>query len=125
MFAETFSLSNGVKIPKVGLGTWLMDETQAAQAVREALSIGYRHIDTAQAYGNEAGVGEGIRLSGVAREQLFITTKIAAELKNYDAAAQSIEESLAKLGLDYIDLVIIHSPQPWKEFRGENRYFKV
>ncbi|QNU23805.1 aldo/keto reductase [Geobacillus zalihae] len=124
MFAETFSLSNGVKIPKVGLGTWLMDEAQAAQAVREALSIGYRHIDTAQAYGNEAGVGEGIRLSGVAREQLFITTKVAAELKNYDAAAQSIEESLAKLGLDYIDLVIIHSPQPWKEFRGENRYFK-
>ncbi|NNU84926.1 aldo/keto reductase [Geobacillus sp. BMUD] len=124
MFNETFTLSNGVEIPKLGLGTWLLDDTQAAQAVRDAVSIGYRHIDTAQAYANEAGVGEGIRSSGVAREKLFITTKVAAELKNYDAAAKSIDESLAKLGVDYIDLIIIHSPQPWKEFRGENRYFK-
>lgn len=124
MFNETFKLSNGTEIPKLGLGTWLLDDAQAAQAVRDAVSIGYRHFDTAQAYKNEAGVGEGIRSCGVAREELFITTKVAAELKNYDAVAQSIDESLAKLGLDYIDLLIIHSPQPWKEFRGENRYFE-
>lgn len=124
MLNETYRLSNGVVIPKLGLGTWLMDDGQAEQAVRDAVSIGYRHIDTAQAYGNEAGVGQGIRACGVAREQLFITTKVAAEAKSYDAAARSIDESLAKLGLDYIDLLIIHSPQPWKEFREENRYFE-
>lgn len=123
MFSETFKLSNGVEIPKLGLGTWLLDDAQTSQAVRDAVSIGYRHIDTAQAYKNEAGVGEGIRSSGVAREELFITTKVAAELKNYDSVTQSIDESLAKMGLDYIDLLIIHSPQPWKEFREENRYF--
>ncbi|KXG42529.1 aldo/keto reductase [Tepidibacillus decaturensis] len=124
MFNETFKLSNGVEIPKLGLGTWLLDDAQAAQAVRDAVSIGYRHIDTAQDYMNEASVGKGIRSCGVAREELFITTKVAAELKNYDAVTQSIDESLAKIGLEYIDLLIIHSPQPWKKFRGENRYFE-
>lgn len=92
--------------------------------MRDAVSIGYRHIDTAQAYMNEVGVGEGIRSCGVAREELFITTKVAAELKTYDTVTQSIDESLAKMDLDYIDLVIIHSPQPWAEFREENRYFE-
>ncbi|WP_160723545.1 aldo/keto reductase [Bacillus sp. USDA818B3_A] len=124
MFNETFKLSNGVEIPKLGLGTWLLDDTQAAQAVRDAVSIGYRHIDTAQAYMNEAGVGETIRSCGVAREELFITTKVAAEAKTYHAVTQSIDNSLEKLGLDYIDLLIIHSPQPWVEFREENRYFE-
>ncbi|RTE11230.1 aldo/keto reductase [Paenibacillus whitsoniae] len=124
MFNETYKLANGVEIPKLGLGTWLLDDEQAAQAVRDAVSIGYRHMDTAQAYKNEAGVGKGIRSCGVAREELFITTKVAAELKNYDAVTQSIDESLAKMGLDYLDLVIIHSPQPWKEFREEKRYFE-
>jgi len=124
MFNETYKLSNGVEIPKLGLGTWLLDDAQAAQAVRDAVSIGYRHIDTAQAYMNEVGVGEGIRSCGVAREELFITTKVAAELKTYDTVTQSIDESLAKMDLDYIDLVIIHSPQPWAEFREENRYFE-
>ncbi|WHZ00929.1 aldo/keto reductase [Neobacillus sp. YX16] len=124
MFNETYKFSNGVEIPKLGLGTWLLDDGQAAQAVRDAVSIGYRHIDTAQAYMNEAGVGEGIRSCGVAREDLFITTKVAAEAKTYDTVTQSINESLSKIGLDYIDLLIIHSPQPWKEFREENRYFE-
>lgn len=123
MFNETFKLSNGVEIPKLGLGTWLLESPQTAQAVRDAVSIGYRHIDTAQAYMNEEGVGEGIRSCGVSREELFITTKVAAEAKTYDAATQSIDESLSKMGLDYIDLLIIHSPQPWVEFREENRYF--
>ncbi|MBJ9990735.1 aldo/keto reductase [Paenibacillus sp. S28] len=124
MFNETFKLSNGIEIPKLGLGTWLLDDEQAAQAVRDAVSLGYRHMDTAQAYMNEAGVGEAIRTCGVAREELFITTKVAAEAKSYDAVTQSIHESLAKLGLEYIDLLIIHSPQPWTEFREEKRYFE-
>ncbi|WP_433620455.1 aldo/keto reductase [Paenibacillus cellulositrophicus] len=124
MFNETFKLSNGIEIPKLGLGTWLLDDEQAAQAVRDAVSLGYRHMDTAQAYMNEAGVGEAIRTCGVAREKLFITTKVAAEAKSYDAVTQSIHESLAKLGLEYIDLLIIHSPQPWTEFREEKRYFE-
>lgn len=124
MFNETYRLSNGVVIPTLGLGTWLLDDGQAEQAVRDAVSIGYRHIDTAQAYGNETGVGQGIRSCGVAREEIFITTKVAAEAKDYDAVTQSIDASLAKLELDYIDLLIIHSPQPWKEFREEKRYFE-
>lgn len=124
MLNETYKLSNGIAIPKLGLGTWLLDDEQAEQAVRDAVAIGYRHIDTAQAYRNEAGVGKAIRSCGVAREELFITTKVAAEAKNGHTAAQSIDESLAKLGLDYIDLLIIHSPQPWKEFREEKRYFE-
>lgn len=124
MFNETYKLPNGLKIPKLGLGTWLLDDKQAEQAVRDAVAAGYRHIDTAQAYGNEAGVGEAIRSCGVAREDLFITTKVAAELKKYCAVANSIDDSLAKMGLDYIDLLIIHSPQPWEEFREENRYFE-
>ncbi|MET3849334.1 aldo/keto reductase [Paenibacillus sp. OAE614] len=124
MFNETFKLSNGIEIPKLGLGTWLLDDEQAAQAVRDAVSLGYRHIDTAQAYMNEAGVGEAILTCGVAREELFITTKVAAEAKSYDGVTQSIHESLAKLGLEYIDLLIIHSPQPWTEFREEKRYFE-
>jgi diketogulonate reductase-like aldo/keto reductase len=124
MFKETYKLSNGVEIPKLGLGTWLLDDKQAAQAVHDAVSIGYRHIDTAQAYMNEAGVGEGIRSCSVLREDLFITTKVAAEAKDYNAVSQSIDESLANMGLEYIDLLIIHSPQPWKEFREENRYFE-
>lgn len=124
MMNETYKLSNGIEIPKLGLGTWLLDDAQTAQAVRDAVSLGYRHIDTAQAYMNEAGVGEGIRSSGVAREDLFITTKVVAEAKTYDAVSQSIDESLAKMKLDYIDLLIIHSPQPWDEFREDNRYFE-
>lgn len=120
---ENYTLSNGVKIPKIGLGTWLIPDGEAAQAVRDAVAMGYRHIDTAQTYGNERGVGEGVRTCGVPREEIFITSKVAAEHKTYESAAKSIDESLAKLGMDYIDLMIIHCPQPWAEFRGERRYF--
>ena len=120
---ETYTLSNGVAIPKLGLGTWLIPDNEAAAAVEAAIDLGYKHIDTAQAYGNERGVGEGIRAAGISREQIFVTTKVAAENKTYQSAAASIDESLQKLGMDYADLIIIHCPQPWAEFRGAKRYF--
>ena len=120
---ETYKLENGVKIPKLGLGTWCIDNDKAEQAVRTAVALGYRLIDTAQAYKNEQGVGEGIRSCGVPREELFVASKVAAELKTYEAAAASIEETLKKMGLDYLDQMIIHAPQPWSEFRDTKRYF--
>lgn len=115
---ESYTLSNEVTIPKLGLGTWFIDDDNAAQAVRDAIAIGYRNIDTAQAYGNEHGVGEGVRTAGVPREELFVSTKLAAEIKNYDTATAAISGSLRTLGLDYIDLMLIHAPQPWDDFRG-------
>ena len=114
---EVFTLSNGVTIPKLGLGTWMIADDQVAEIVQEAIKIGYRHIDTAQAYGNERGVGEGIRKSGIPRAEIFVTTKLAAEIKSYEEAVDAIEASVQKLELDYIDLMIIHSPQPWDSFR--------
>lgn len=120
---ETYRLENGVWIPKLGLGTWFIEDENAAEAVRDAVAAGYRLIDTAQAYGNERGVGKGVRTCGLPREQLFVTSKVAAEAKSYEAAARSIDETLAKMGLEYLDMMIIHSPQPWAEFRVENRYF--
>lgn len=123
IFEETYTLSNGVHIPKLGLGTWFIPDDTAAQAVRDAVQIGYRHFDTAQAYENERGVGEGVRTCGLPREELFVTTKLAAEAKTYDEAAAAIDGSLKKLGLDYIDLMLIHSPQPWaKVNQCEDRY---
>jgi diketogulonate reductase-like aldo/keto reductase len=115
---ETYTLHNGLEIPKLGLGTWFIDDDKAAQAVRDAVEIGYRNIDTAQAYGNERGVGEGVRTAGVERGELFVSTKLAAEIKDYDEAVAAIDGSLRALGLDYIDLMLIHSPQPWADFRG-------
>lgn len=124
IFDEYYTLANGERIPKLGLGTWFIDDDKAAEAVREAVNVGYRLIDTAQAYGNERGVGEGVRTCGVPREQLFVASKVAAECKSYDSAAASIDETLKKMGLDYLDQMIIHSPQPWAEFRDEKRYFE-
>lgn len=122
---ETYTLSNGVKIPKLGLGTWFISDKDAAEAVRQAVKAGYRLIDTAQAYMNEAGVGEGIRTCGVPRAELFVTSKIAAEAKSNSDAKKAIDDILAKTGLDYLDLVIIHAPQPWKQWRDKkNRYFE-
>lgn len=118
MLAETYELHNGVEIPKLGLGTWFIPDDQAAQAVRDAVQAGYRHIDTAQAYENERGVGEGVRTCGLSREEIFVTTKLAAEIKTYEEAVKAIDGSLEKMGLEYIDLMLIHSPQPWTDFRG-------
>lgn len=121
---ESYRLANGVSIPKLGLGTWFIDDDKAAQAVRAAVAQGYRLVDTAQAYGNERGVGEGVRTCGISRKNLFVTSKVAAEAKTYESAAHSIDETLTKMGLEYLDLMIIHSPQPWVEFREEKRYFE-
>ena len=117
-------LYNGVKIPVNGYGTWLINQEVAEERVKLALEVGYRHIDSAQAYGNEVGVGNGFRASGLKREEVFITTKVMAEFKTYEEAKISMEDSLKRLGLDYVDLILIHCPQPWAEFRGEKRYFK-
>ncbi|BEU88893.1 aldo/keto reductase [Selenomonas sp. TAMA-11512] len=125
MYNETITLPNGIAAPKLGLGTWLIPDDAAAEAVRQAAAIGYRHFDTAQAYGNERGVSEGVRTCGVPREELFVVSKVAAEHKSYAAAKQSIEKTLAVMELDYLDLMIIHSPQPWVEVnQSENRYFE-
>lgn len=121
IFNENFTLSNGVKIPKLALGTWMIDDDKVSKAVCQAVEIGYRHIDTAQAYGNERGVGEGVRACGVPREQIFVTSKVAAEHKSYDSAMRSIDDTLRRMGLDYLDMMIIHSPQPWVEVN--HRYF--
>ena len=122
---EYYTLPGGVRIPKLGLGTWFIPDGDAAEAVRQAVDIGYRLIDTAQAYGNEAGVGAGVKSCGVPRDEIFVTSKVAAEHKTYESAAKSIDESLAKMGLDYIDMMIIHSPQPWVEVnQSDNRYIE-
>lgn len=121
---KPFILSNGVKIPSIGFGTWLIPQERACLRVKQALEIGYRHIDSAQDYGNEKGVGEGVRSSGLPREEVFVTSKVKASIKNYEEAKASIEESLVKLGLGYIDLMLIHAPQPWEELRGPNKYYE-
>lgn len=116
---------NGVNIPDVGLGTWLIPNDKVTEIIKTAVRLGYRHIDTAQAYGNEEGVGKGIKECGVPREELYITTKVQAEIKDYQGAYDSVIESLRKLDLDYIDLVLIHSPEPWREFRkAKSDYFE-
>jgi diketogulonate reductase-like aldo/keto reductase len=120
---ETFTLSNGVKIPKLGLGTWRIADDAVVQVVRDAAAIGYRHFDTAQGYANERGVGEGVRASGLPRDEVFVTTKLAADCKSYDEARSRIDGSLAALGLDHIDLMLIHSPQPWSQFRQGEHFF--
>ena len=123
MYNEYVTLSNGVKIPQLGLGTWLIDDDKCPEVVKKAVEIGYRHIDTAQVYKNERGVGEGIRISGIPREELFVVSKVAAEHKTYEEAMAGINETLEKMRLDYLDMMIIHSPQPWEKVnQSEDRY---
>ena len=123
MFNQTIKLANGIEVPQLALGTWLIDDDKVTDAVKAAIEIGYRHIDTAQAYGNERGVGEGVRTCGIPRDQIFVTSKVAAEHKDYRSAADGIDKTLRKMGLDYLDMMIIHSPQPWVEVnQSNNRY---
>lgn len=110
---EQYQLSNGVNIPKIGFGTWQIPEGEEVyKSVTHALKVGYRHVDTAQIYRNEVGVGQAIADSDLAREDIFLTTKIWNDKHDYDLAKASIEESLEKLGVDYVDLLLIHWPNP-------------
>ena len=125
IFEETFTLNNGVKIPKLALGTWEIPDNEVAAPVKNALKMGYRHIDTAQAYHNEKGVGQGIKDSGISRDQIFVNSKVEAEIKNYQEAKKSIDETLTRMDLDYLDMMIIHNPQPWKEVnQSDDRHFE-
>ena len=107
---EFVTLNNGVKMPKLGYGVYQVDAAETERCVADAISVGYRSIDTAQAYGNEEGVGEAVAKSGVARDELFLTTKVWISNAGYEKAKASIDESLRKLKTDYIDLLLIHQP---------------
>lgn len=117
---KRFLLGNGAPIPALGFGTWQIPAGEEAYAsVAAALTAGYRHIDTARAYGNEASVGAAITDSGLPRDDVFVTTKLPAEVKNYREAVDSFDESLAALGTGHIDLYLIHAPWPWHEMGAD------
>ena len=110
---KSYTLNNGVSIPVLGFGTWKAENGEVAyQAVLEALKSGYRHIDTAAIYQNEESVGRAIRDSGIPRQEIFVTTKLWNTNHSYEEARQAFEESIEKLGLDYLDLYLIHWPNP-------------
>lgn len=121
---KELSLNNGTKIPMIGFGTWRLEEgEQAYNAVKYALEVGYRHIDTAQGYQNESSVGQAILDSGIDRQQLYVTTKVVNTVRGYDNTIRSIDESLEKLKMDYLDLVLIHWPNPQSvRDKGENAW---
>jgi len=122
VLTEAYTLRNGTEIPKVGFGTWLLDEgDECYNAVADALRLGYRHIDTARAYGNEASVGRAVRDSGISREQLYVTSKLPAQAKAYDRALEEFEVTMDQIGLDYLDLYLIHAPWPWDEIGKDCR----
>jgi len=113
---QYFILSNGVKIPSIGFGTWQIPDGKIAyDAVSFALRNGYKHIDTANAYGNETSVGLAVRDSGNKRNEIFVTSKLPAEIKTYKGAFKSFDKTMENLGLEYVDLYLIHAPWPWAE----------
>lgn len=116
----TVSLNNGVPIPQLGFGVFKVPPVETAEIVRRALAAGYRHIDTAAMYGNEAGVGQAIAESGIPRDELFVTTKLNNDAHGTDEALRAFEDSRRKLGLDVVDLYLIHWPLP-----GQNRYVET
>lgn len=126
-------LNDGHSIPQLGLGTWPLDDDQVAAAVVHAVEAGYRHIDTAVKYGNEEGVGNGIRASGVDRGEIFVTTKLDGQFQGQDRAVAGLNGSLRRMRLDYVDLLLIHWPLPahdefistWKTFEGLQAAGKV
>ncbi|HHX10749.1 MAG TPA: aldo/keto reductase [Firmicutes bacterium] len=125
--ADTYTLQNGVEIPCIGLGTWQVPDGEIAySAVRDALSLGYRHVDIAAIYRNEESVGRAVRDSGIPREQIFVTSKLWNTVRGYNETKAAFEETLEKLGLEYLDLYLIHWPNPagfrdrWKEANAES-----
>ncbi len=122
VLTDHFTLANGVQIPKIGFGTWqIPDGKDAYDAVAAALESGYRHIDTARSYGNEASVAQAIADSGIPRPRVFVTTKLPADVKSYDEALNSFELTTAALGMDYVDLYLIHAPWPWSDDGSDHR----
>lgn len=125
MIKKTIKLSNGIDIPILGLGMWQVPKDIATRVALDGIDVGYIHIDTATVYGNEEEVGKAIKNSNIKRENIYITTKIPAETKDYEGAKKAINESLRKLGVDYVDLMLIHCPAPWSEFsKGVKGYYK-
>ncbi|MDD4081649.1 MAG: aldo/keto reductase [Eubacteriales bacterium] len=125
--SDRYTLSNGVEIPCIGFGTWQMPEGRVAVgSVREAIAAGYRHIDTAQGYDNETSVGRGVKESGIPRRDIFITTKLVNSVRGYQETLDAARGSLEKLGMDYVDLFLIHWPRPvdfkdnWKQKNAES-----
>lgn len=113
---ETYELEGGVLIPKIALGTWQISTPQAVHPTEFALKNGYIHIDTAHGYANAKGISEGIKASGVNREDIFITSKVRGESKTYNEAMSDIHDQLEDLDTDYLDLMLIHCPTPWRFF---------
>jgi diketogulonate reductase-like aldo/keto reductase len=119
---EDFELANGVRIPRIGFGTWQIPEGDPAHdAVLFALRNGYRHVDTARAYGNEASVGRALRASGLPRSRVFVTSKLPAEIKSTQAAQEQFEQTMSALGVERLDLYLIHAPWPWNEIGKDCR----
>ncbi|MGW2823692.1 aldo/keto reductase [Streptomyces sp. NPDC001443] len=116
----TVTLNNGVEIPQLGFGVFQVPDDATAAAVTAALETGYRSIDTAAVYGNEAGVGRALAASGLPRDELFVTTKLWNADQGYDATLRAFDASLAKLGLDHVDLYLIHWPAPARDLYGES-----
>lgn len=115
MSKETFTFHNGVTIPSIGFGTWQIPNEEAYESVTMALKNGYTHIDTALAYQNEENVGKAIRDFDIKREDVFITSKLPAERKGYQEALDAFDETITNLGVDYLDLYLIHAPWPWSD----------
>ena len=120
---EYVTLNNGIKMPKLGYGVYQLSNEECERCVLDAISAGYRSIDTAQSYGNEEAVGNAINKCGVPREELFITTKVWITNGGYEKAKESLEESLRKLQTEYIDLCLIH--QPFNDYYGTYRAMEV
>jgi 2,5-diketo-D-gluconate reductase A len=109
---DTLPLAHGASMPRIGLGTWPMDDAEAERVIADAIMAGYRLIDTAENYGNERGVGAGVRASGIDRADVFITTKFNREWHSVEGVRQAFEQSAERLGVEYIDLLLIHWPNP-------------
>ena len=125
---ERYKLNNGQRIPKVALGTWQVSDDEAEAVVESSIAAGYRHIDKAIAYGNEAGVGRGIRAAmdslGLHRESIFVTSKIPAEVKTHEGTVACIQESMDRLDCFHVDMMLIHAPKPWAEMgKPGNNYY--